>query len=85
MALGTYKYLISLHFFYNYIYTLYLHIYLLFIVLHIKEKVKNPFVFLQIKPGDYLAQVKPTLLTPGLTPIPPLQVTDVVDPPLYTF
>ena len=35
-----------------------------------------------IKPGDYLAQVEPAALPPASAPIPPLQVTDVVDPPL---
>lgn len=41
-----------------------------------------PYVFNPIKPGDYLAQVEPKLLPPAAAPIPPLQVTDVVDPPL---
>ncbi|GKD82403.1 hypothetical protein Tco_1349242 [Tanacetum coccineum] len=41
-----------------------------------------PFVFMPIKPGDYLAQVEPAVLPPASAPIPPLQVTDVVDPPL---
>lgn len=41
-----------------------------------------PFVFQPIKPGDYLAQVEPAVLPPAAAPIPPLQVTDVVDPPL---
>ncbi|KAL7598669.1 hypothetical protein Lser_V15G23836 [Lactuca serriola] len=43
---------------------------------------KAAFVFQPIKPGDYLAQVEPTVLPPASTPIPPLRVTDVVDPPL---
>ncbi|PWA82613.1 SHV3-like 5 [Artemisia annua] len=43
------------------------------------------FVFLPIKPGDYLAQVDPVVFPPASTPIPTLQVTDVVDPLLYTF
>ncbi|GJW61479.1 glycerophosphodiester phosphodiesterase GDPDL7 [Tanacetum coccineum] len=41
-----------------------------------------PFVFMPIKPGDYLAQVEPAVLPPASAPIPPLQVTDVIDPPL---
>ncbi|KAI3775373.1 hypothetical protein L1987_49946 [Smallanthus sonchifolius] len=41
-----------------------------------------PFVFNPIKPGDYIAQVEPTVLPPAAAPIPPLQVTDIVDPPL---
>ncbi|KAI3524331.1 hypothetical protein L1887_02984 [Cichorium endivia] len=43
---------------------------------------KAPFVFQPIRPGDYLAQVEPTVLPPASAPIPPLRVTDVVDPPL---
>ncbi|GKA14216.1 glycerophosphodiester phosphodiesterase GDPDL7 [Tanacetum coccineum] len=42
----------------------------------------TPLVVMPIKPGDYLAQVEPAVLPPASTPIPPLQVTDVVDPPL---
>jgi len=45
---------------------------------------KAPFVFHPIRPGDYLAQVEPTVLPPASAPIPPLRVTDVVDPPLPT-
>ncbi|KAL8239653.1 hypothetical protein R6Q59_016220 [Mikania micrantha] len=41
-----------------------------------------PFVFNPIKPGDYLAQVEPAVLPPSAPPLPPLQVSDVVDPPL---
>ncbi|KAK9078827.1 hypothetical protein SSX86_002885 [Deinandra increscens subsp. villosa] len=40
------------------------------------------FVFNPIKPGDYLAQVEPSILPPAAAPIPPLQTADVVDPPL---
>ncbi|GKD58869.1 glycerophosphodiester phosphodiesterase GDPDL7 [Tanacetum coccineum] len=42
----------------------------------------TPFVFMPIKPGDYLAQVEPTVLPLASAPIPPLHVTDVIDPPL---
>ncbi|KAI3714995.1 hypothetical protein L6452_21958 [Arctium lappa] len=40
------------------------------------------FVFQPVKPGDYLAQVQPEALPPASPPVPPLEVTDVVDPPL---
>nr|XP_043626645.1 glycerophosphodiester phosphodiesterase GDPDL7-like [Erigeron canadensis] len=41
-----------------------------------------PFIFQPVKPGDYLTQVDPKVVPPAAAPIPPLQVTDVVDPPL---
>ncbi|KAJ0885423.1 putative glycerophosphodiester phosphodiesterase [Helianthus annuus] len=48
----------------------------------VDPKSTAPFVFNPIKPGDYLAQVEPTVLPPAAAPLPPLQVADVVDPPL---
>ncbi|XP_071742196.1 glycerophosphodiester phosphodiesterase GDPDL7-like [Rutidosis leptorrhynchoides] len=48
----------------------------------VDPKSTAPFVFQPIKPGDYLAQVEPAVLPPAAAPIPPLQVRDVVDPPL---
>ncbi|XP_076932856.1 glycerophosphodiester phosphodiesterase GDPDL7-like [Bidens hawaiensis] len=48
----------------------------------VDPKSTAPFVFNPIKPGDYLSQVEPKVLPPAAAPIPPLQVSDVVDPPL---